>query len=294
MGRSHGFAERSARTSVGGFVVQPMAAVYAATKFAVRAISEGFRKESTTVRSTCIYPGVVTSELANMISDPTARERTAGYRKIAIAPDAIGSSEVLSVLEPIWLTIPDTARRILQRIGAVLDFAHIKGMVPAEVSLRSVTRGLPRQGQQVTHRAAMPYADVPAFWAALRKQPNSVGRDALKLTILTAVRSGETRFATWREFDLDGAVWSIPAKRMKMKQPHVVPLSPAAAALLRRIRSEHAKLTAGALDDQLLFYRQWPETDQRCDHAEGHPRHEGGDHHRSRVEQLDVVQQTAF
>ncbi len=64
--------------------------------------------------------------------------------------DAIGTKEVLLVLEPIWLTIPDTARRILQRIGAILDFAHIKGYIPAEVSLRSVTRGLPRQQQQVS------------------------------------------------------------------------------------------------------------------------------------------------
>ncbi|WP_241491165.1 tyrosine-type recombinase/integrase [Sphingomonas sanguinis] len=167
--------------------------------------------------------------------------------------DAIGTKEVLLVLEPIWLTIPDTARRILQRIGAILDFAHIKGYIPAEVSLRSVTRGLPRQQQQVTHRAAMPYADVPAFWSQLVAEANSVGRDALKLTILTAVRSNEARLATWREFDLDGAVWSIPASRMKMKLPHLVPLSEPAVALLRRLRKEHEALATGSIDDQYLF-----------------------------------------
>ncbi len=167
--------------------------------------------------------------------------------------DAIGTKEVLLVLEPIWLTIPDTARRILQRIGAILDFAHIKGYIPAEVSLRSVTRGLPRQQQQVTHRAAMPYADVPAFWSQLVAEANSVGRDALKLTILTAVRSNEARLATWREFDLDGAVWSIPASRMKMKLPHLVPLSEPAEAFLRRLRKEHEALATGSIDDQYLF-----------------------------------------
>ena len=167
--------------------------------------------------------------------------------------DAIGSAEVLAVLEPIWLTIPDSARRILQRIGTILDFAHIKGLIPAEVSLRSVTRGLPRQGQQVSHRAAMAYADVPAFMKALNSQENSVGRDALKLTILTAVRSNETRFATWAEFDLDAAVWSIPAARMKMKQPHVVPLAAPALALLLRLRKEHEALHSGPLDDRMLF-----------------------------------------
>jgi NADP-dependent 3-hydroxy acid dehydrogenase YdfG len=77
-------------SSVGGFVVQPTAAVYAATKFAVRAISEGLRKESNKVPCTCIYPGVVTSELANTISGRIARERMDSYRQLAIEPEAIG------------------------------------------------------------------------------------------------------------------------------------------------------------------------------------------------------------
>jgi integrase len=127
-------------------------------------------------------------------------------------------------LEPIWLKIPDTARRILQRIGTTLDYAHIKGLVPEEISLRSVTRGLPRQSRQVTHLAAMPYADVPLFMKRLAALENSVGRDALKLTILTAARSNETRFAKWGEFDLEKGIWSIPRNRMKMKESHVVPV----------------------------------------------------------------------
>lgn len=87
-------------SSVGGFVVQPTAAVYAATKFAVRAISEGLRKESAKVRCTCVYPGVVESELANTISDPVARERMVGYRKMAIQPDAIGRAILYAIEQP--------------------------------------------------------------------------------------------------------------------------------------------------------------------------------------------------
>lgn len=124
--------------------------------------------------------------------------------------DAVDSAAVLGVLEPIWLTIPDTARRILQRIGTTLDYAHIKGFVPEEISLRSVTRGLPRQTRQVTHLAAMPYAKVPAFMHELSTMEGSAGRGALKLTMLTAARSNEMRLATWGEFDLDTATWSIP------------------------------------------------------------------------------------
>jgi len=87
-------------SSIGGFVVQPTAAVYSATKFAVRAISEGLRKESDKIRCTCIYPGVVESELADTISDPVARERMRSYRKTAIPPDAIGRAIQYAIEQP--------------------------------------------------------------------------------------------------------------------------------------------------------------------------------------------------
>jgi NADP-dependent 3-hydroxy acid dehydrogenase YdfG len=87
-------------SSVGGFVVQPTAAVYSATKFAVRAISEGLRKESDKIRCTCVYPGVVESELADTISDAAARERMRTYRKIAIQPDAIGRAIQYAIEQP--------------------------------------------------------------------------------------------------------------------------------------------------------------------------------------------------
>jgi integrase len=166
---------------------------------------------------------------------------------------AIDGAGVLSVLEPIWLTIPDTAKRVLQRIGTVLDYAHIKGLIAEEVSLRSVTRGLPLQTRQVTHRAARLYADVPAFMKALMTLPSTPGRDALKLTILTAVRSNETRYATWGEFDLDGGIWSIPASRMKMKEAHIVPLALGAVTLLRELRKKHTEIEGEPAPATLLF-----------------------------------------
>lgn len=148
---------------------------------------------------------------------------------------------------------PDTAKKILQRIAAVLDYAHIKGMTPQPVSLRSVRKGLPRQTRQVQHRQAMPYQDVPAFVSKLMAMTPSVGRDALKLTVLTATRSGEVRNAVWGEFDLDNAVWSIPAERMKMKDGHIVPLSPAAVALLRRLYAEQLSLDGEVKPARLVF-----------------------------------------
>lgn len=80
----------------------------------------------------------------------------------------------------------------------------------------------------------MPYSEVPALMRRLAALPETAGRDALLFTILNAVRSGETRLATWPEFNLDAAIWSIPTERMKIRQSHVVPLATEAVAILRR------------------------------------------------------------
>lgn len=159
--------------------------------------------------------------------------------------DAITGLMVRNALAPIWLKIPESARRLLQRIGTVLDYAHLSGWRPHESSLRSVPKGLPRQPYEDNHFVAMPFEEVPTFVARLMRMPPTASRDGLLFTIHTAVRSGETRFATWEEIDLERAVWSIPASRMKMRQPHVVPLTPAVLSVLRRrwkLRSDHNSL----------------------------------------------------
>lgn len=84
--------------SIGALAVVPTAAVYCATKYAVRAISDGLRQENQKIRVTCVHPGVVESELADTITDPTAAEAMKAYRAIALTPDAIGRT-VRFVLE---------------------------------------------------------------------------------------------------------------------------------------------------------------------------------------------------
>ena len=79
-------------SSIGGFYVVPTAAVYCATKYAVRAISDGLRQEHKELRVTCVYPGVVESELANTITDPIAAEAMESYRQIALKPEAIANA----------------------------------------------------------------------------------------------------------------------------------------------------------------------------------------------------------
>lgn len=146
---------------------------------------------------------------------------------------------IREVLLPIWLTKPETARRVKQRIGVVLDWAYANGMRPTEAPMRSVSRVLPRQPRKDGHFAAMPYDAVPSFMAQLPAR-FSVPRLALAFLILTASRSGEVRGAKWNEIDLEARLWTIPASRMKVGKEHVVPLSTAAIDVLERVRQFHA------------------------------------------------------
>jgi NADP-dependent 3-hydroxy acid dehydrogenase YdfG len=86
--------------SVGALTVSPTAAVYCATKYAVRAISDGLRQENDKLRVTCIHPGVVESELASTITDPAAIEGMKTYRAIALTPDAIGRAVRFAIEQP--------------------------------------------------------------------------------------------------------------------------------------------------------------------------------------------------
>lgn len=87
-------------SSIGGLSVSPTAAVYCATKYAVRAISDGLRQETDTIRVTTIYPGVVESELADSISDAQARDAMKSFRRIAIPPEAIARAIAYAIAQP--------------------------------------------------------------------------------------------------------------------------------------------------------------------------------------------------
>ena len=151
--------------------------------------------------------------------------------------DQVESGSVRDALAEIWLTKPETARRVRQRIGTVLDYAHGKGWRSHPLGMAAVNRSLPKQPPKIGHFEAMPYARVPEFLKAV-KERLSMGRLALEALILTATRSGEVRGASWSELDLDGATWTIPAERTKTGKrtgkPHVIPLSPAAVDVFKR------------------------------------------------------------
>lgn len=97
--------------SIGALSVVPTAAVYCGTKYAVRAISEGLRQENDRIRVTCIYPGVVESELADTITDPAAAEAMRTYRAIALKPDAIARAIRYAIEQPEDVDVSDIVVR---------------------------------------------------------------------------------------------------------------------------------------------------------------------------------------
>lgn len=156
----------------------------------------------------------------------TLRDYAAPLRHLPV--DQITTDDVLSVLKPLWSEKPETASRLRGRIERVLDAAKAQGLRSGENPARwrgHLDQLLPRR-QRLTrgHHAAMPYANVPSFIDALRAR-QSIAALALEFLILTAARSGEVLGARWDEFDLDRAVWTVPAERMKGGREHRVPLS---------------------------------------------------------------------
>ena len=145
-------------------------------------------------------------------------------------------------LRPIWLEKPETASRVRQRCQTVMKWCWAHGHVtgnPVDV-VEHLLPAQPGKRVRVQHHPAMPWRDIPAFVSsALRGgRPNS-SRPLLEFVILTAARSGEARFMTWDEVDLDSAVWTVPASRMKAKVIHRVPLSSRAIEILKQQRANY-------------------------------------------------------
>jgi integrase len=138
-----------------------------------------------------------------------------------------------------WATRTETASRVRGRIEAVLDWATARGLRSGDnpAAWKTIGKVLPARAAKVEPHAALPYADVPAFMAALAKREGVAAR-ALEFTILVAARSGETLGGLWSEIDFAKKTWTVPATRMKAGTEHIVPLSPAALDLLSRLPRE--------------------------------------------------------
>jgi integrase len=149
---------------------------------------------------------------------------------------------VMKVLEPIWTSKTETAARVRGRVESVLDWAsargyrlggnparwrgHLENLLPKRAKVRAVQ-----------HHPALPYEDVGEFMALLKDQVGTAAR-ALEFLILTASRTGEVTGATRDEIDLDGAVWTVPAHRIKTTKKHRVPLSARALSIIQDMQTD--------------------------------------------------------
>lgn len=145
---------------------------------------------------------------------------------------SVDADAIADCLRPIWQGKPETARKVRNLIIRTLRFGRPDGALLETTLAKAVTDRLPAQPRKGNF-AAMNYRHVPALMPKLEAK-GGMGAMALRATILTAARSGEVRGAIWDELDLQAAVWTIPAERMKMRRPHRVPLSPEAVAVFRQ------------------------------------------------------------
>ena len=160
------------------------------------------------------------------------------FPKIGSNPiDAIGRADVLKVLEPIWSTRPETARRVRQRMRTIFRWAMAKELIEANPAGEAVNWALPPMPKVKAHLRALPYEEAASALKTVdASQASLAAKCCLKFLVLTAARSGEARGAKWSEIDLKRATWTIPASRMKAGVEHRVPLSDRALEVLKLAR----------------------------------------------------------
>jgi integrase len=153
---------------------------------------------------------------------------------------AIGTDEVLHVLNPLWAEKTITATRVRARIESVLSYAAGRGWRPAGDNparwrghLQSMLAA-PTKIAKVVHLPALPVAEIPAFAAELRASTDNAAR-ALEITMLCAARSGEVLGAQWSEIDLANKIWTIPGDRIKSGKEHRIPLSDRAIEIFENL-----------------------------------------------------------
>ena len=164
----------------------------------------------------------------------------------------IDTGLIVKCLSPIWEGKTETATRLRGRIESVLGWATTSGYRTGEnparwrghlenllASINKTTR--------VKNHPSLPWQRIGEFMQALKIR-NGVAARAVEFCILTACRSGEVRGAQWREFDFENNVWTIPGERMKARREHQVPLSNAALAILKTMRSSDVVMNDEATD----------------------------------------------
>ncbi len=241
-------AEAAERVGEGGDPIQDKVAAKAADEQRAAA-EEPFGEFADAWFEAAVSPGL-RNEKHRETWRATLRTYCEPIRGKAIA--SIETADVLGILRPIWNTKTETASRVRGRIERVLDAATAMG-ARSDKANPARWRGhldqlLPRPSKlKRGHHPAMDWTEVPQFMGRLRER-DAVTAKALEFIILTAARAGEALGARWKEIDLETAVWTVPASRMKRSKEHRVPLSDAALIVLEAVRP-----LAGGNSEALVF-----------------------------------------
>lgn len=156
----------------------------------------------------------------------------------------IETKHVLSALQPIWGSKTRTADEVRGQIEKILDAAKALKLRSGDNPARwrghldnLLSRAEKKKARKREHFAAMRWQQVPDLMAELAKLDLSAAI-ATRLMIFTGARAQMIRFATWDEFDLENALWTLPAMRMKMRRAFDIPLAPPVVALLKKLVRE--------------------------------------------------------
>ena len=247
---------RTTSVGLGGYPVVTLAMARAKALDNARAVAEGRDPRRRAQRAPTFAQAcetVIAIHAENWKGGKNERQWRASLRDYAMPKlarkrvDAITAADVMGVLLPIWSTKRQTARRVRQRIGAVMKWALAQGHREDNPAGDAISAALPNNRVPPKHQRALAHAEVGAALARVRKSGAYLGTKlAFEFLVLTASRSGEIRQARWEEIDRDGAVWTIPGGRMKTGREHRAPLPPRTLEVL----DEAARLFDG---DGLVF-----------------------------------------
>ncbi len=177
---------------------------------------------------------------------------TYAYPHIGRMPvDTVSTTDVMHVLTPMWNVKRPTAKRVRQRIGAVMKWAVAEGYRTDDPAGDATAAALPKGGVKKKHFKAILHGEVAQAVATVRAADVRPPLTAVfEFQVLTASRPGEVRQADWSEMDIEARVWTVPAERAKSGRTHRVPLTARAIALLEDARRfSHGKGLKDMFDD---------------------------------------------
>lgn len=169
--------------------------------------------------------------------------RDYAFPKIGRMPvDGIGQPEILMCLSSIWTEKHETARRLAQRMKAVLDVAKSKGFRSGENPVTEIrdAQVLPKVSIVPEHHKAMAWQDLPTFYSDLKTR-SAITAKALMFTCLTGSRTGEVLGMQWTEIDFDTLIWTCPSVRMKTGHEHRVPLTSEMVSILLPLQAMNSE-----------------------------------------------------